>query len=250
MGKWFAGLFCFLLLVLIALIVVLFNLGPVVKIAVNHYGPGIMKTNVHLGKADVSVFKAQACLEDLALGNPAGFSAPNAMTIGSIIVDVDKSTLTKNTVVINRVEVLQPEITYEIKRISDNFRTIINNMKKTESPGKKGGENKAEKKNGKKVIIRDLILKDIKIRTSADIVGGDIATTTISEIHLRNIGEKQNGVEIAQALLTVLNELYRQIISVDNLDMLKKKFDGIGNQLKGVKDEMKSIGGQLKGLFD
>ncbi len=46
---------------------------------------------------------------------------------------------------------------------------------------------------GKKVIIRDLVLKGIKIKMSADLVGGDIATTTISEIHLRNIGEKQNG---------------------------------------------------------
>jgi hypothetical protein len=146
--------------------------------------------------------------------------------------------------------VIAPEITYEIKGTTDNFRTMIDNMKKTVKSDTKNGEKTAGKKDGKKVIIRDLILKGIKIRTSADIVGGDIATTTISEIHLRNIGEKQNGVDMAEALLMVLNELYSQVISADPLDIFKKRFKGLGDDLGGVKDEMKALGGKLKGLFD
>jgi len=120
-------------------------------------------------------------------------------------------------------------------------------MEKSESPGKKGGEKKAQtkdrKKSGKKVIIRDLILKNIKIKTASDIVGGDIVSTTISEIHLRDIGEKQNGVDMAQAVLMVLNDIYSQVISPDTLNVLKNGLEDIGNELE-------SLGGQLKGLFD
>ncbi len=250
MKKWLIGSLCIVLFVVIVLLVAIFNLGTIVKTAVNTYGPEITKTQMRVDKVDVSVFQAQAGLKNFVLGNPDGFSSPHAINVGSIIVDVDETTLTKDTIIIDRIEVIAPEITYELKGTKDNFRTIIDNMKKPEQSEKKGGEKKAEKKDGKKVIIRDLILKGIKIKTSADIAGGDIGTTTISEIHLKNIGEEQNGVDMAQAILIVLNELYSQAISPDTLDILKKGIEGIGNELEGVKDEMKSIGGQLKGLFD
>jgi len=250
MKKWLVGSFCVVLFVVIVLLVAIFNLGTIVKSAVNTYGPEITKTQMQVDKADVSVFQAQAGLENFVLGNPEGFSSPHAITVGSITVDVDETTLTKDTVIIDLIEVIGPEITYELKGATDNFRAIIDNMKKPATSGKKGGEKKTEKKDGKKVIIRDLILKNIKIQTSAEIAGGNIASTTISEIHLRNIGEKQNGVDMAQAFLMVLNELYSQVISPDTLNILKNGLEGIGNELEGVKNEMKAIGGQLKGLFD
>lgn len=250
MKKWLAGLFCVVLFVIIVLMVAVFNLGTIVKMAVNSYGPEITKTHMQVDKADVSVFQARAGLEHFVLGNPEGFSSPHAITVGSMLIDVDESTLTKDTVIIDRIEVIAPEITYEIKGTTDNFRAIIENMKKPEQQGKKDGEKSVEKKDGKKVIIRNLILKNIKVKTSADIAGGDIATTTISEIHLRDIGEKQNGVDMAEAVLTVLNELYSQVISADTLNLLKKGFEGLDDELDGVKDEMKAVGGQLKGLFD
>jgi len=247
MKKWLVGFVCVVLFVVIVLMLAIFNLGTIVKSAVNTYGPEITKTQMQVDKADVSVFQAQAGLENFVLGNPEGFSSPNAITVGSIIIDVDETTLTQNTVIIDRIEVNQPEITYELKGMTDNFRAIIDNMEKSESPGKKGGEKKAQtkdrKKSGKKVIIRDLILKNIKIKTASDIVGGDIVSTTISEIHLRDIGEKQNGVDMAQAVLMVLNDIYSQVISPDTLDTLKNGLEDIGNELE-------LLGGELKGLFD
>ncbi len=254
MKKWLISLLCVLLLVVIALLVVIFNLGPIVKTAVNTYGPDITKTEMRLDKADVSVFNAQVRLENFVMGNPKGFSSPNAITVGSMLVDVDESTLTKDTIVIDRIEVLQPEITYEIKGTTDNFRSIIDNLKKSKKPestrkNDKPGK-KSEKKDGKKIVIRDLILKDVKVKTAAAVVGGDIATTTISEVHLKNIGEKQNGVDMAQALLIVLNELYGQVISPDVLKALKSQLKGLDGELDGITKEMKSLGGQLKDLFD
>ncbi len=99
-------------------------------------------------------------------------------------------------------------------------------------------------------IVHCWFLKDIQVKTVAAFTGGDIATTTISELHLRNIGEKQDGVDMAQAVLIVLNELYGQIISPDGLGILKKQLKGLGGELDGVAKEIKSLGGQLKGLFE
>jgi hypothetical protein len=80
--------------------------------------------------------------------------------------------------------------------------------------------------------------------------GGDIAETVISEIRLRNIGQKEGGISAAQAVLQVLNELYAQAISKDVFDQLKTQVKGLGKEFEGVKDDVKSLGGQLKGIFD
>ncbi len=250
MKKLLISLLCGALFVVMVSLIAVFNLGTIVKIAINTYGPEITQTQMHLDSADVSVFEAQVRLENFVLGNPKGFSSPHAITVGSILIDVDESTLTKDTIIIDRIEVIGPEITYEIKGTTDNFRAMIDNMKKPEKLEKKVGEKKVEKKDGKKVIIRDLVLKNIKVKTAVAFAGGDIISTTISEIHLKNVGEKQNGVDMAQAMLIVINELYGQIISPDVIGVLKNELEGLEDGLDGIKDEMKSLGGQLKGLFD
>ncbi len=253
MKKWLIGLLCVVLFVAIVLTVAVFNLGTIVKIAVNTYGPDITKTELRVDNADVAVFQGRAELKDFVLGNPDGFSSPHAMTVGSALVDIDETTLTQDTIIIDTIEIRQPVITYEIKGTTDNFRTMINNMKKPAepaSPGKPPEKGKAEKKDGKKVVIRDLILKDVTIKTAAAMAGGDIATTTIAEIHLKNVGEKQNGVQITQAAILVLNEIYGQVLSKDVLGQLKNQLKGLEDEFESVKDEVKSIGDQFKGLFD
>ncbi len=44
------------------LVVGISNIGPIIKKAVNAYGPDITKTAVRLGDVDVSVFSGQASL--------------------------------------------------------------------------------------------------------------------------------------------------------------------------------------------
>jgi len=250
MKKGLVGALCVILLVVIVLMVVVFNLGPVVKTAVNSYGPDIVKTDVRLDKADVSVFKTQVRFENFVLGNPKGFSSPNAIVVGAVLVDVDETTLLKETVIINRIEVFQPEITYEINGTTDNFSAIIDNLKKPEISEKKGEGEKVEKKGGKKIVIRDLVLKDIKVKTAAEFAGGDIITTTISEIHLKNVGQKQDGVDMAQAFLLVINELYAQIISLDVIGVLQDGIEGLDDEFDDIQDGMDSLGNQIKGWFD
>ena len=80
--------------------------------------------------------------------------------------------------------------------------------------------------------------------------GGDVATTTISEIHLKNVGEKQNGVQMTQAAILVLNELYGQIFSQNVLGELTNQLKGLEDEFESVKDGVKSVGDQLKGLFN
>lgn len=255
MKKWLKGLIGLALFFVIVLAVAFMNLGLVVKTAVNAYGPKITNTSIELGDADVSVLKTEIYLKSFVMGNPEGFSSPHAISIGSLRVDMDEATLLQDIIVIDRIEVIQPEIIYEIKGKTDNFRTIIENMKKPEKPVTPSERRTTEtvpteKSAGRKVIIKDLVLRDITLRTAAAIAGGDITTTKISEIHLKNIGQKQNGVGIPQAVILVLNDLYGQILSSEGFGGVKNRLNNLGEELGGIRQEIKSLGGQLKSLID
>ena len=131
MKKWiFIGLGAIVVLLIVVVVVGLSKLGPLVKMAVNTYGPKITGTELRVDDVGISIFSAEAKLKKFFLGNPTGFKSPSAMKVGSVYVDVDESSITKDTIIINKVEVVGPEITYEKRGKTDNFKSILNNVQK------------------------------------------------------------------------------------------------------------------------
>ncbi|MGB2688757.1 MAG: hypothetical protein WBC36_07210, partial [Desulfobacterales bacterium] len=62
------------IVVVIAIIIFgLSNLGPIIKQAVNSYGPEITKTELHVDDVGISIFSAEAKIKRFFLGNPTGF---------------------------------------------------------------------------------------------------------------------------------------------------------------------------------
>ena len=105
----------------IVLVVGLSNLGPVIKSAVNTYGPEITKTDVRLGDVKVSLFSAEAQLKDFYLGNPKGFKSPQAMKVRSIKMDVNEKSITTDTIVVDRIEVVD----FSLHQYGMSVRTVF-----------------------------------------------------------------------------------------------------------------------------
>ena len=103
MKKWLLIGVAFVVIVIIVLVIGISNLGPMIKTAVNTYGPKMTKTEVHLGDVDVSIFSAEAQLQDFYLGNPKGFKSPDAIKVGSIYVNVDEGSITGETIIIDKI---------------------------------------------------------------------------------------------------------------------------------------------------
>ena len=104
-----------LVIIIVVLIIGLSNLGTVIKTTVNAYGPEMTQTEIRLKDVDVSLFSAKAALKDFFLGNPQGFKSPQAMTVGSIYVDVDEGSLADDTIIIDRIEVIRPILPMNVK---------------------------------------------------------------------------------------------------------------------------------------
>lgn len=256
MKKWILiGAGAVVVIIIVGVILIASNLGPMIKTAVNTYGPGITKTKVSLGNVDVSLFSAKAKLKDLFVGNPKGFTSPYAMKVGSIRVAIDKKSITGNPIIIDRIEVVSPDISYEKIKGSDNFQTILNNVKSSvgaeKSPASKPANKQAEKKEaGKKILIRDFLMKGGKVNLTMPLLGGKTISAPLPEIHLKNIGEKKGGTSPAEAFDEVFKSLYAKITSPSVTDSLDKGLKSLGIDMNalgsGAAKQLESAGESAK----
>ena len=230
MKKWILiSIGIIIIVIAVTLFLGISNLGPIITNALNTYGPDITKTEVHLRSADVSIFSAEVDLRDFYLGNPKGFKSPKAMSVGSIRVNVDESTFTKDTIIIDSIQVLAPEIIYEKVGNTDNFKAILNNVKKrAKMPEKPSGEKPEKESGGKKLLIRDLVVKDGKVNVSVAMLGEEESVSAaLPDIHLTDLGKEEGGASPAKVFERVLNLLYEQITSSAVSDILNKKLDEV-----------------------
>jgi uncharacterized protein involved in outer membrane biogenesis len=237
--------------------------------AVNKYGPKITGTELRVDDVGISIFSAEAKLKKFFLGNPTGFKSPSAMKVGSIYVDVDEGTITKDTIIINRVEVAGPEITYEKRGKSDNFKSILNNVQKNVPKGETAKKEPDKGGPGKKLIINDFILKDGKVNLAMEVPGGVLGDQEIKadlpDIHLKDIGKEKGGASAAEVAKQIFAALYGKITSpavIGALDSQLKKLGGAGiAELEKVTSGAAGIAGdagkqaegvadKVKGLFE
>jgi len=200
--------------IVILLIAGLSNIGPLIKTAVNTAGPEITKTTVSLEGVSVSIFSGEAEIKDFVLGNPKGFRTAVAIKVGVVSVDLDEESITGNPIVINKIEIIEPEITYEIKGRTDNFKVILANIMKsvkTEKDTKKKTQKEEGSKPGKKVVVKHVIVKDGTVNLAMDLLAGETISAPLPDIHLKNIGKGNKGVTPAEAFEIIFESLYRDV---------------------------------------
>ena len=267
MKKWiFIGLGAIVVLLIVVVVVGISKLGPIVKMAVNTYGPKITDTELHVDDVGISIFSAEAKLKKFFLGNPKGFKSPSAVQVGSVYVDVDEGSITKDPIIINKIEVVGPEITYEKRGKTDNFKSILNNVQKNVPKGESTKKEPAKEGPGKQLIINDFIIKNGKVNLAVEMPGGVLGEQEIKadlpDIHLKDIGKKKGGASPAEVAKEIFEALYGKITSPNVMGALNdqlKKLGGVGVEtiekvtkegLKGATDVVKGAGKEAEGVTD
>ena len=254
MKKWIL-IACGSLVVIIIILLVagISNLGPIIKNAVNTYGHRMTKTEVRLGNVSISIFSGQAKLKDFYLGNPKGFKSPHAMNVGSIYMDVDEGSLIEDTIIIDKIEVVRPEISYEKKRGTDNFKTILNNLTRTAATEKPSKKQSGKESRGKNILIRNFILRNGKVNLTMSTLSDKSISTTLPDIYLKDIGKEKGGASPAETFKEVFAALYKNITSPTVTDNLNRELKEMGLNTKTVGDNakkgLKEVTGKVKGLF-
>ncbi len=252
--KILIGIVGILLVVIVIGVVAIYNLGTLIEKAVNHYGPQYTKTDVAIGDVDVALRAGKAELQNFLLGNPEGYTAETAMKVRSIRVDLNEKTLTDDPLVIEEIRVVDPIINYEVKGKTDNFRTILNNVRQAagkEKAAEKKPEPGVEQKPPKKVVIKDFYLTGGEVTMAMAGLQGKDVRATIPDIHLENIGGS-GGIVPAEALAIILDQIYKQIQSGKVRNALNRELEKHGVKLDTLREDLQKGAGEAvrKGLQD
>jgi uncharacterized protein involved in outer membrane biogenesis len=174
------------------------SLGRIVKSAVEAAGPRVLGVPVTLGLVTISPWSGSGTLRGLVIGNPDGFKAPHAISVGSVEVEVKLSSLLTDTIVVERVAVREPELIWEIGEGSSNISRLQRNAQ--EAAARYGGEGSQAPrkmsdpaKKGKSLLIRDFSVTGGKVGLSATALGAQGLAAPLPDVRLTNLGGKDRS---------------------------------------------------------
>lgn len=235
---------CLVFAVIMMVLAGLWNLGALIKKTINTYGPSLTQAMVHVESVRVLLFTGEAHLSDFSLGNPGGFKTPYALKASSILLDLNEASLVGTTIVIDKIELIQPEINYEKVWGKDNFKQLIKNVRSYESKPPTADRPAADKE-GKKLIIRDVFIRDAEVTIAISAEVGHKISARLQDMHLTDIGEKEGGLPPSEAFKIVLSQLYEGITSPALVRLLNKEL-----QETVIEDVGKATSSGLKDASD
>jgi hypothetical protein len=209
-------LFIFLLILIVAAAAGLYFFGAnMIKSGVEKYGSEVTQTPVRLeGVGLSSIFSGNATLTGLYVGNPEGYKSENIFGLGKVEVDVDTETVMSDKIIINKIIIQKPEISYEKTLMSSNLKELLKNIEaftkssEENTPTPVEGESTADSGSSKQVVIKQLIIEDGTIYVG---LMGAGKTVALPRIEMNDIGETGNEKSPAEILELVLNEVLQSI---------------------------------------
>ena len=203
-----------------------------IKRAIEHYGPQLTGTAVKVKEVKLEPIQGVGAITGLEIGNPQGFSAARALTLGEIKLALDPSTLTSNVVHVKEISLEAPTINYERGAAGDNLSTIQKHIK-SQLPKSQGGSGAAEK--SKDAPQRKFIVDHVQLRNAKVSYGGAVSVA-LGDVHLRDLGKKKGGATAAELTDEVWTELSRVALAKAPaaIEQLRDKAKDAEQRLRGI----------------
>lgn len=252
-------------LLIIALVVVYFMLGSIIKTGVETVGPDLTKGDIKLEGASLSIFGSGG-IKGLEIGNPKNgdFSSPFAFKLGSADVKVQIGSLMSDKIVVESIIIDGAEVCFE-GLTGSNHQKILENIK-AYTGGDKTEEKPEEKKEGegKKVVIKLFKMTNTKILLH---LLGKTIPIPMPDFEKTGIGEDKDGASLKDTVAAIYDSLYSSLASIVSKsgDLIKDATgkaieaisggaeslkEGAGDAVDKVKEGTKGAVDKLKGLFD
>ena len=230
------------LVVLVAVVVMWWKLGALVKAAVETLGPRVTGTEVRVAFVNLSPFSGSGRINGLVIGNPDGFQTPSAFRMKSVRVAVDLKSLTGDRIIVKEIVVDGPEVTFEGSLSGSNLSRIQKNVESFVPASPKGKEEKPKKET--KVEIGLFKVTNGRVNLSLSALGGKSLTVPLPDIELRDIGRKSGGATVGEAT----REMFGAVTGAAT-----RAAAGGGKLLQSGADGLRQAGkaatGFVKGLF-
>jgi hypothetical protein len=201
------------------------------KRAIERYGPEVTGVSVKVKAVKIEPMDGRGAITGLEIGNPQGFSAPHALTLGEMRLAVDPKTLTSDVVHVQEISFESPSITYERGAQGDNLSTIQKHIQ-SQLPRSRGS---AEAKKDEGAPQRKFIVDHVQVR-KAKVSYGGLVNADLPDLHLRDLGKKRGGATAAEIADEIWSELSRTAIQ------------RAPAAIEGLRDKAKDTVERLRGL--
>ena len=234
-----------LLLIIGGTIFFMTNINWIVKSALEKYGSKVTQTEVTVSGVDISLLTGKGSISGIRIGNPKAFIAARALDVGDISMEIDTATLTgSQPIIIKKIIITDPDIVYEVNATGDsNLNTIKRSVGGADSRKKEIDSDTPPRK----VIIKDLYIRNGRVSATHSLLKGEEVTATLPEIHMRNIGQGDQGANTIDVAQKILNEVIRvsanagasalqkELISLDDgKNILDKAGDGLKGAVESI----------------
>lgn len=240
-----AGISLFVVL-LCGSIILGFYLGPIVKSAIETFGPQIVKVPIHVEKVDISLITGSASVKGLRVGNPPGYTTADAITLSGAAINLDPVSLFSKKILIKSVRIDSPQINYEGSLTRSNLSTIMDNLNSTAPKKDQEKSPKPETMNTNdhpepKIQIDDFLISGGKVKISLQAISKQGITLALPDMHLKDLGKENEGLTPVEMTRSILRQVLSSTIHVAT--------GAITNSKKLLKNIGKTVGGEINSLI-
>jgi len=259
--KWGCTIGCLTAIVVVvaAVIIVHMTLNSAIETGVETIGPKVTGTGITLESVAFRPVTGSCRLKGLRVGNPDGYETDHSFVMDSIRIELEPKSLFSDKVIINKIHIYGPEITYEKKLKGSNIDEIRANVDKfVESIAGTGeGEEAPESEDAAmKLQVDEFVLKDAKVKASASFLKGKSVPLSIPEIRMNDLGTDEEGITIGELVGETMKALVKSIGPAlkGAGGALKDGVGDLGEPAGDIKDKVKDGAGKavdkLKGLLN
>lgn len=232
-------------------VVVVMMLSDVTKALIEKLGSEALGVPVSIASLDIRLTEQSVAVRGIRIGNPKGYEGGDLLKLAAI--DVSLGDVSKQLVTFSNIRVSGSEINLKVSEKGTNFGALKENIAKN---GSDDASAKSEATSSKvastseapKVIIDKFLFEKTTINPTVTLLGSESVSSSVSipDIKLNDIGKKENGVLVKEALSQIFSHISSKVEKVAfeggllkgmNVDVLKS-FGG--NVLQNVKDAVPS----------
>lgn len=219
-----------LILMLIGIIGAFVYIDSIAEAAVERGATDALGVTTSLDSADVGVFGGTFAMNGLRVDNPSGFGERPFLHLQEGDVAVSLGTLRKETIELPYLRLEGLDMDIERREGKSNYSVILTNVKGDREPA-------PEDASSKKFVIREVSIRDVKVRVAMAPLGGDptVVNIPIAEIKLKDVGAdrplplSQVAGVIVQAVFATVIEEGGALLPTDLLNDLGGALSQLGN---------------------
>ena len=237
-----------IVVIVVGVTIFLMKIDGVIQHVVETQGSKQLNVPTKLGGASLSILGGNLTIKDFSLGSPAGYTAPEMMSLGKAGVTVSYSDLKGTPVKVANIELDKPKLVLEQKGQTFNFKALIDNMPK--------GDPSTDPQQKTDSEPTKLVIDQLTITGATVVIRPDPAvidqlkldekykkdySLTLPTIDMKGIGTgegNQNGAAIKDVVNQVITTMVAKASDSPDLDpklkaIMKGDLSAVADVLKG-----------------